>query len=93
LLPFVLGLFQHPGFNEFAPQLNRSLYDRLLRSGFPVAVLLRQRRMHPKLVAFPSRFTYLGRMKNDQSVRTLDMDPDFQRVLLNWLLVYRETIL
>jgi superfamily I DNA and/or RNA helicase len=49
LPPLILSLFQRPGFNEFSPQLNRSLYDRLLRTGFPVVVLRRQHRMHPKL--------------------------------------------
>jgi AAA domain len=46
------------GLNEFADQLGLALVTRLLRQNFPSTRLEDQHRLHPSLVAFPSRRAY-----------------------------------
>lgn len=53
--------------NEFAPQLSRSLFDRLLRSSFETISLNIQHRMAPKLSDFPSKYTYDDRVLDAES--------------------------
>lgn len=68
LPPLVASSFGTMSFNEFSGQLGRSLFDRLLQSGFPVRTLSVQHKMHLRLAFFPSTYTYGGRMKTDSSL-------------------------
>jgi hypothetical protein len=85
LPPVVITSTESPGYNEFGPQIGRSLFDRLRSSRFPVVIVPQQHRMHPKLSKFPSDFTYDGRMTNDPSVQSIQISPLFSEKLLEWL--------
>ncbi|KAJ9410919.1 hypothetical protein DTO045G8_1240 [Paecilomyces variotii] len=55
LPPLVASSFGTMSFNEFSGQLGRSLFDRLLQSGFPVRTLSVQHKMHLRLAFFPNK--------------------------------------
>lgn len=85
LPPLVTSAFGTQQYNEFAAQLGRSLFDRLLRTDFPVKTLSLQHRMAPILAKFPSSFTYEGKMKSDASVMNREMPPKLKDALITWL--------
>lgn len=71
LPPSVISAFGNEKYNGFGEQLGRSLFDRLLRSKFPSVMLCRQHWMHPRISAFPSKYTYNGLLKNDVSTSNI----------------------
>ncbi|KAJ9397409.1 hypothetical protein DTO282F9_5717 [Paecilomyces variotii] len=85
LPPLVVSDFQSPSMNEFSHQLTRSLYDRLLRTGFPSCIIRKQHRMRPEISRFPREFTYSGMLEDDPSVHDLTINPIFEQNLRGWI--------
>lgn len=51
--------------NPFAGSLHLTLFERLIKLGFPnVHALKEQRRMHPDIAAFPNDDSYFGELRN-----------------------------
>ena len=50
---------------------NRSLFERLHQSGYPMSVLKRQMRMHPDIAKFPSQLFYDGEIEDAPNILEL----------------------
>jgi len=50
---------------------NRSLFERLHQSGYPMCTLKRQMRMHPEIAQFPSDLFYGGEIENAPNILEL----------------------
>lgn len=74
LAPFVQG---DQG-NEFANQLARPLFYRLVSTGFPASFLAVQHRMHEEIAKYPMAQVYDGRVTNGAEVNR-PLDAKFDR--------------
>lgn len=79
-----LALSKFSDFNEFGPQINRSLFDRHLRQHPPAVSLSTQYRTIPALSRFPNIQTYEGRLRNGASCSSITLDPLFESRFLEW---------
>ncbi|KJK61398.1 AAA domain protein [Aspergillus parasiticus SU-1] len=75
-------------FNEFASQISRPLFDRILRSTESKVSLNIQQRMKPELSEFPNRYTYEGKVKNGASTHGIVIPPTFLNGLKGWISIY-----
>ncbi|CRG91601.1 ATP-dependent helicase NAM7 [Talaromyces islandicus] len=82
LPPLAIPAFSN--FSEFAPQINRSLFDRHLRQHPPAVSLNTQYRMIPDLSAFPNSYTYQDRLRDGSSCRSITLDPLFEERFVEW---------
>jgi AAA domain len=74
------------GQNEFADQLGLALVTRILRQNFPSTRLEGQHRLHPSLVAFPSRRAYgCQSFCRDRILEERSSVARFQSVIKDWL--------
>lgn len=58
---------------------NRSLFERLHQSGYPMCVLKRQMRMHPEIAKFPSELFYGGEIEDAPNILDLVTDQEWTR--------------
>lgn len=85
--PVVMNSGDEP-FNEFASQISRSLFDRILRSTETKVSLNIQQRMRPELWEFPNRYTYEGKRRNATSTHGIGIPPTFLNGLNEWILMH-----
>ncbi|QKX59005.1 uncharacterized protein TRUGW13939_06134 [Talaromyces rugulosus] len=79
-----LALSSFSDFSEFAPQMNRSLFDRHLRQHPPAVSLNTQYRMIPTLSHFPNFHTYQGRLVDARICNSITLDSVFESRFLEW---------
>ncbi|KAG8534222.1 uncharacterized protein KY384_001066 [Bacidia gigantensis] len=71
--------------NEFAPQINLSLMDRILKLGFQDNKLRTIYRSNPTIAAFPNSHTYKDEMVSAASTLQLVLIPQFAKVLREFI--------
>ena len=59
---------------------NRSLFERLHHSGYPMCVLKRQMRMHPAIAQFPSDLFYGGEIENAPNILELVTEQEWNDI-------------
>ncbi|GMF71467.1 unnamed protein product [Aspergillus oryzae] len=85
--PVVMNSEDEP-FNDFASQISRSLFDRILRSTETKVSMNIQQRMRPELWEFPNRYTYEGKRRNATSTHGIAIPPTFLNGLKEWILMH-----
>ena len=62
---------------------NRSLFERLHQSGYPMCTLKRQMRMHPEIAQFPSDLFYGGEIENAPNILDLVTAQEWSQTVPN----------